>query len=97
LVIENTGAPISEVLIQLTSDGGQLEPNQEDEVFTCSGGTGTTLVFTNCGFYNDGFELAFWSVPEPSLGIILLLAFAAVIVVRARKGRASSSFARTLR
>jgi hypothetical protein len=97
LFIENTGAPISEVLISLTSNDGQLNPDQDDEVFTCSGGTGTNQLFTNCGFNNDGFEIGFWSVPEPSLGIILLLAFAAVIVVRARKGRASSSFARTLR
>jgi hypothetical protein len=93
LSYQNTGSDIDEVLLQLTSNGGQLNSDQQNEVFTCSGGN----LFTNCGFYDDGFEVAFWNTPEPSQWIVLVLAFAAVMVVRARKARASSSFAQTRR
>jgi hypothetical protein len=89
----NTGSDVGELLLDLTSNGGQLEGNQDNEVFTCSGGD----LFTNCGFNNDSFQVGFWSVPEPSQWIVLVLAFAGIIVVRARKRSASSSFAQTPR
>ncbi|MGP0074069.1 MAG: hypothetical protein ACLPWF_19325 [Bryobacteraceae bacterium] len=92
----NTGTPINSILITLTSNGGQLNPDQLGEVFTCDGGS----LFTNCGFYNDAFQIAFWNTadvvgiptattPEPSQWIILLFASAAMIVARARKRSAS--------
>jgi hypothetical protein len=94
---QNTGAPINSILITLTSNDGQLNPDQTDgEVFTCNGDG----LFTNCGFNNDGFEIAFWntgdtggiqtaSTPEPSQWIILLFASAAMIAARARKRSAN--------
>jgi|SRR5579863_6892286 len=88
---QNTGAPINSILITLTSNGGQLNPDQNGEVFTCDGGT----LFTNCGFNDDAFEIAFWNTndsggiptatPEPSQWIVLAFASAAMIAVRARK------------
>ena len=89
---QNTGAPIDSILITLTSNNGQLNPDQNGEVFTCDGGS----LFTNCGFNDDAFEVAFWNsddtvgiqtatTPEPSQWIILLFASAAMIAARARK------------
>jgi hypothetical protein len=82
----NTGPDISELLLQLTSNDGQLDPTQDFEVFTCNGGN----AFTNCGFYNDGFEVGLWDTPEPSLWIVLVIAFAALIVVRVRTAKPTS-------
>jgi hypothetical protein len=88
----NTGPPINSILIQLTSNGGQLNPDQSGVVFTCSGGD----LFAQCGFDNDAFEFAFWdpinaegiptiTTPEPSQWIFLLFASAALIGLGARK------------
>jgi len=97
----NTGSPVTEVLLVLTSNSGNLYNDQDYETFSCSGGTGASLLFTNCGFYvnptTGQFEIAFWDTPEPSLWIVLILGFAAVIVARVRKRSASSSFAQTQR
>jgi hypothetical protein len=109
LDFSNAGPPIDEVLIELTSNGGELNADQFDQLFMCDGDG----LFQNCGFYinpaNGQFEIAFWNpvnsngvgiptaVPEPSQWIILLLAFAAIIVARARKESANSSFAQTRR
>jgi hypothetical protein len=107
---ENTGAPINEVLIFLTSNSGQPNPDQANAVFTCdvyNPVTDPTGIFQNCGYFNDGLVLAYWGpvggnpipsiVPEPSEWAILPLAFAAVIVARIRKGSASSTFSQTPR
>jgi hypothetical protein len=102
---QNTGSPITtaEIMTTLTSD--ESGPNV---LFSCSSG-----IFQDCAFVvtdplaGDIIDTYFWdpyvaggiatAVPEPSLGIVLLLAFAGVIVGRARKGSASSSFAQTQR
>jgi len=99
----DSGTPINSILLTLTSNGGMLEPNQDDEVFTCS-----SDIFQNCGFYNDQFEVAFWNpinngigipsaAPEPSEWIFLLIAAAAIVVARWRKNALNSTFARTHR
>jgi hypothetical protein len=97
LDFENTGAPITEVLITVP-----LEPGQDDETFTCSGDG----LFSHCGFMDDPgtLEILYYggtgiptAVPEPSQWTMLLLALAGVIVARARKASASSSFAPTRR
>jgi hypothetical protein len=97
----NTGQPINEVLLLLTSNDGQLYNNQLIETFSCNGGTGATLLFTNCGFNinptTGQFAIAFWNVPEPSQWLSLLLAFAALIAARVRRKSASSSFAQSRR
>ncbi len=106
LDFQNTGPEINEVLIDLTSNDGQPNPDQEGALFSCSGGT----LFNSCGFNDDGLGILFYNnpdlplgtgiataTPEPGQWIILLLAFAGIIVARARKGSASSSFARTPR
>jgi hypothetical protein len=99
---QNSGAPIEEVLLELTDQYGNpigLPANQDGELFTCTGDD----LFTNCGFYvnsNGDFEVAFWNaldspsgiptaVPEPSQWIMLLLPLAAMIVARVRKQSAS--------
>jgi len=102
---ENAGAPIYEVIFALTDANGnpiQLPTDQQNEVFQCS-----SDIFSQCGFTNDGFDVAFWNpigggvgiptatTPEPSESIILLLAFGAVVVARARK--ANCFFAETQR
>jgi len=98
---ENTGAPINEVLIFLTSNGGQINGDQSSDEFSCS-----SDIFQHCGFVDDGLVVEFDTpiggapipsvVPEPSQTIILLIALSAVIVVRARKRSASSIFAQNL-
>jgi hypothetical protein len=95
LFFENTGPLINSV--EITTN---LNPDEVNELFTCSGGN----IFQNCAFVNDAFDIYFWdpitpgggilsasSSPEPSQGIILLLAFAAVMAARGRKKFASSS------
>lgn len=94
----NTGPFISELLISVA-----LTTNENGELFSCSGDG----LFSTCGFdysggtlyilFEQGTGTGIGTVPEPSQWIILLLAFAGVIVARARKGSASSSFARTTR
>ena len=107
LDFENTGPSIDEILITLTDANGNpisLPQDQLSEVFVCS-----SDYFQMCGFNNDAFEIAFWdpvstngvgipsAAPEPSQWIVLLLACAALVVVRARKGSASSACAQTER
>ena len=107
LDVQNTGPNIDSVLITLTDSSGHpvgLPPDQLNEIFTCS-----SDFFQNCGFNNDAFTIAFWNpvdpngvgiptaTPEPSQMIFLLLACAAVVVARYRKGAISSPFARTQR
>jgi PEP-CTERM motif len=109
LDFQNTGAPIDEVLITLTDQYGNpipLPADELDELFICS-----SDIFQKCGFDNDAFQIAFWDpyssngvgiptaspVPEPSFWALLLFAFGAAVVVRARKNSAIASFARTER
>ncbi len=89
LSFTNTGSDITELVIPLTSNGGELNSDQDFSVFTCDGGD----LFTNCGFLNDGFEVAYWDTPEPSQWMVVAIAFAALIAVRARRKYASSSSA----
>jgi hypothetical protein len=95
----NTGSFIGEVLIAVP-----LNADEVDELFSCNGDG----LFSKCGFdYSDGtlyilFEEGTGTgigtvTPEPTQWIVLLLGFAGVIVARARKGSASSSFAQTQR
>jgi hypothetical protein len=94
----NTGPFISNVLISV-----RLNSDEINAFFSCSGDG----LFSTCGFdysgdtlyilFEQGSGTGIGTVPEPSQWIILLLAFAGVIVARARKGSASSSFARTTR
>ncbi len=94
----NTGPFIKELLISVA-----LNPDEVNEFFSCSGDG----LFSNCGLdysgdtlyvlFEQGTGTGIGTVPEPSQWIILLLAFAGVIVARARKGSASSSFAQTTR
>ena len=85
LDFSNTGAPITEVLLTLTSNGGQLNPDQSGVEFTCDGGG----IFQQCGFNNDAFQVLFWdpvtdgiptaTTPEPAQWAILLPAFALLV------------------
>jgi hypothetical protein len=88
----NTGDPINSILITLTSNNGQLNPDQNGVVFTCDGGD----LFQNCGFNNDAFQIAFWNpvgsvgiptatTPEPSQWLVLLFVSAVLIAVQTRK------------
>ncbi|HEX5227045.1 MAG TPA: hypothetical protein VFW44_05020 [Bryobacteraceae bacterium] len=97
LNFSNAGPPITELLLTVT-----LNPDQTGSLFTCDGGD----VFQHCGFMMDDLEILFYdpydtngiptaTTPEPSQWIILL-AFAAVIVI-ARKRSANWSFAGTQR
>lgn len=96
LNFSNSGAPITELLLTVN-----LNPDQAGELFTCDGGD----VFQNCGFFNDGLEILFYNpfetdgiptatTPEPSQWLVMLLGFAALIVVT-RKRSASLSCAGT--
>jgi hypothetical protein len=101
LFFENTGPLISSAEITTTLTADQL-----GEFFSCSGGD----IFQDCGFiqptntdtlniyfydpYNNGILSA---TPEPSQWIILLLAFAGIIVARTRKGSANLSYFETQR
>lgn len=98
----NTGDPITELLFTLTSNGGQLNPDQSGVVFSCDGGD----LFQHCGFNNDAFQVLFYdpiepggiptaTTPEPSQWLVLL-AFAAMIVV-ARKRSTNWTCAETQR
>lgn len=102
---ENTGSPITTVEITTTLTSDESGPNV---LFSCYSG-----IFQDCAFVvtdppaGDIIDTYFWdpfvaggiatAVPEPSQGIVLLLAFILVIVARARKGSATSSFAQTPR
>jgi hypothetical protein len=105
---DNTGPPILSIEISTI-----LNPDEYGDLFSCSGGaifqqcgfvlelddpapTGETL---DAYFYDPYDPSGIPSVvPEPSQWFVLLIGFAAVIVVaRARKGSASSSFAQTQR
>jgi hypothetical protein len=84
-----------------------LNADEDNLPFTCDGG----VYFASCGFvFNDApdtLQVYFYNAyagegiptatPEPSQWLILLIALAAMIVVRIRKGSVSSSFAQTQR
>jgi hypothetical protein len=100
---QNTGAPITSVDISTTySTDSPTPPPLEcySDIFADCGFSVTdspTVYTINAYFYNPYAGGIATAVPEPSQWIILSLAFAGVIVARARKGTASSSFAQTQR
>ncbi len=108
LYFDNEGPPITSILITTILPTSELGENND---YSCDGGAlfqscGFTITdppdepteTLNIYFYNpysaDGIVTA---TPEPSQWIILLLAFAGIIAVRARKQFASSSSAQTQR
>ncbi len=104
LFFENTGPAFTSVEITTI-----LNTDELGDDFECSGGA----IFQQCGFVEhdppSGIELDTYFFdpynangvptvsPEPSQWAIMLLAFAGIIVARARKQSASLSFAQTQR
>jgi len=92
----DTGYTINSIDISTT-----ITEDETDAQFVCSGGN----VTSSCAFVvvdppaGSIMNIYFFSTPEPSLGIILMVGFAAMIIVRARAAKPlfSSSFARTRR
>ena len=104
LYFDNEGQPITSIMISTT-----LFADENNDFFSCDGGN----LFQSCGFVltdpptGDTLDIYFYNpytsngipsvTPEPSQWIILLLAFAGIIVARVRKGSASLSSAQTQR
>jgi hypothetical protein len=105
LFFDNEGGPITSIEITTILNADELQ-----DFFSCSGGAlfqtcgfildpagapvGTLEMFFSDPYSTNGIVTA---TPEPSQWIILALAFAGIIAVRARKQFANSSFAQTQR
>jgi len=85
----DTGTTINSIDISTTITADESGANVQ---FACSGGD----VESNCAFVvidppqGSVMNVYFFSTPEPSLGIILMLGFAAMMFVLARKAKASA-------
>jgi hypothetical protein len=85
----DTGSTITSIDISTIITADESGANVQ---FTCSGGN----VETNCAFVvvdppqGSQMNVYFFSTPEPSLGIILMLGFSAMMFVLARRAKTSA-------